>query len=120
MTVIPVGGSAGSSPATVVFQAFVTDPDPGDSIQLELEVQNVNTAFSDARNENPGTLVPRNSTATVTAQRSSGLLGATASYFWHVRACDQTNRCTSTWVSFGGNSDVVGLLNSADTDFHVP
>jgi hypothetical protein len=117
-TVIPLGGSAGSSPATVVLQGFVTDPDPGDVILLEVEVQDVNTAFASARTE-WGTAVPRNSNATASATRNSGLLGATVNYFWQARACDQTNRC-SAWVSFGGNKDTVGFLSPAATDFSVP
>jgi hypothetical protein len=117
-TVIPVGGGAGSNPATVIFKSVVADPDPGDVIALEVEVKTTTSANGfDGTGLTRGTGVATNGTASVSVTLNPGLLGD--NYFWRARACDQTTRC-SAWVSFGGNKDTVQILNPAATDFSVP
>lgn len=115
-TQILVGGTAGGSPATVWLEGSVTDPDPGDVISLEVEVKATTVPFNGG-NLVRGAGVFTNSIARTSVSNLTGALLVGTNYFWRARACDQTNQC-SAWVSFGGNSDVVGLLG-AETDFHV-
>ena len=116
VTVIPVGGNANGSPATIVFKGLVTDPDPGDLISLEVEFKTTDVSFNGVGTPGPGVTTGNN--AQLTASPARGLLGL--NYYWRARACDQTNRC-SAWFSFGANSDVSGgALNPAATDFRAP
>ena len=122
-TPIAVGGAAGGNPGStvnVVFKATVTDPDPGDLISIEVEVQTTDVAFDTTTNLHRGAGVVTTGRAAVTVGFSVPLVLST-NYHWHARACDQTNRC-SGWVAFGGNVDLdpSSLLFPSDTDFHVP
>jgi hypothetical protein len=118
-TSIPLGGTAGSGSATVVFKALVTDPDPGDQILLELELKDVGTTGPDGTGLRRGAGVATNTKASVTVTGITGAILVGTSYYWRVRACDQTNRC-SAWVNFGSNVNTSGgFLNPADPDFHV-
>jgi len=116
---ISVGGTAGSSAATVVLEALVTDPDPGDVLTLEVEVKSTDLSFN-ATGLTGGAGVTTGNKARATKTNLNGLVLVGTNYYWRARACDQTGRCSSTWVSYGGNSDVSGgTLFPADTDFHV-
>jgi hypothetical protein len=90
-----VGGATDET--TVVFQATLADPDPGDSLRLQIERLPVGTQFT-------GT-----PSATSEAVTSGGTARVTlgghldnVSYYWQARAIDRTG-LTSPWVSFGGN-----------------
>ena len=96
-TTIAVGGT--TDQPTVVFEATVTDPDPGDALQLEVEVQLVGTAFTNSLSAS-ATCVASGSTCQVAV---TGLTADT-NYHWQVRTRDQTDR-TSDWVAFGNNFD---------------
>jgi hypothetical protein len=115
-TPITVGGSTTGDPGTVVLQGLVSDPDPLDSLRLEVGVENTTTNFGGATDVG-SVRVATNSAARVTVTRAGGLLGT--NYHWRARACDLTGRCTA-WIPFGANSDFIDLLTSAETDFRVP
>src|SRR5207248_425842 len=103
-TSVPAGGTAFTR--SVVFTATVADPDPGDRLHLEVEVEPVGTPFSGTPNGS-GPAVANGAVATAT---TAGLID-NAAYHWQARTVDQTGR-TGPWVSFGGNDD-------ADVDFRV-
>src|SRR5216117_2972514 len=96
-TPIPAGGTA--TGRSVIFKARVTDPNPGDQLHLEVEVQTMGVAFTDNANGFSGAAVPNGGVATATA---AGLSDST-SYHWQARAVDQTGR-GGPWVSFGDNT----------------
>src|SRR5207244_13630590 len=85
-TPIPAGGTA--TGRSVIFKAGVTDPNPGDQLHLEVEVQRMGVAFSGNANGFSGAAVPNGGLATATAV---GLSDST-SYHWQARAVDQTAR----------------------------
>jgi len=94
---IALGGP--DTTGTIVFKATVSDPDPGDTLAIQVERQPAGTGtFTDLPNLPNGTRVAAGmiSSLTVTGQPDS------ASYIWRVRTIDQTGR-TSGWVDFGGN-----------------
>ncbi|MGH7515876.1 MAG: hypothetical protein ACREOC_00185 [Gemmatimonadales bacterium] len=102
-TSIPTGGL--TNEGTVVLKGTVTDPDAGNTVKLQVEVQPVGTTFTNTPTAESGPLAS-GSTASVTV---SGL--DDDSYHWQARAVDN-NGAASAWASFGGN------LESA-TDFQV-
>jgi hypothetical protein len=81
---------------TVVFQAVVTDPDPGDQIRLQVEVKPLGAAF-DGTPTATGAPVGSGSTAAVEVPA----LADDTDYHWQVRGIDSTDS-TSTWVEFQG------------------
>ena len=83
----------------VVFKATVTDPNPLDSVRLELEVVDTTSPFSGTPNDS-GSFVGVGQTAWV---RRTGL-AENAGFHWQARTCDKTARCSS-WLSFGVNSE---------------
>lgn len=100
---IPVGGYANST--TVKFRGQVTDPDPGDVLHLEVEVEQLGQ-------DTTGTASP----AQATTASSGGTSVATVipptiqdltSYHWIARTVDQGGR-HSPWVSFGNNPEISG------------
>lgn len=95
-----IGVGATTDETTVIFQATLGDPDPGDSIRLEVERQPVGTAFTGTAT-GASTGVTGGGTARVTL---SGQL-ADLSYHWQARALDHGG-LTSAWVSFGANPEV--------------
>ena len=80
------------------LKATVTDPDPGDSLRLQVEVQLVGTAFTDAPTAT-GLAVASGSVAQVPVAPL-----ADGSYHWQARVIDADGN-TSAWVSFGGNPE---------------
>jgi hypothetical protein len=89
-----------------VFKATLNDPNPLDSVRLELEVVDTTSPFSGTPSH-LGSFVRVGQTTWV---RVTGLT-ENAGYHWRARTCDKTLRC-SAWLSFGGNSD-------AAADFRV-
>ncbi len=83
----------------VVFKATVSDPNPRDSVRLQLEVVDTTSPFSGTPNDS-GSFVGVGQTAWV---RRTGL-AENAGFHWQARTCDKTARCSS-WLSFGVNSE---------------
>jgi hypothetical protein len=92
--------------ASVIVNATMSDPDPGDQIRLQVEMRPVGTPFTDVPT-NTSTAVASGDTATVVI---AGLTDDT-DYHWQFRAIDQDDS-TSAWTSFGGNAE-------SEADFHV-
>ena len=105
----PIDTSGTTDEATVVFKALLTDPDPGDSLRLEVEVQPVGTAFTNS----PTAIGASFARGTVGQVAVPGLSDGT-DYHWQVRARDRTGRY-SLWISFGGNPE-----NAADFRVEIP
>jgi hypothetical protein len=83
----------------VVFKATVTDPNPLDSVRLQVEVVDTTSPFSGTPNDS-GSFVGVGQTASVL--RDS--LKENKGFHWQARTCDKTRRCSS-WAIFGGNSE---------------
>ncbi|HSD31080.1 MAG TPA: Ig-like domain-containing protein [Gemmatimonadales bacterium] len=83
------------SQQSIVLRAVVSDPDLGDTLQLQAEVQPVGTNFTNFANWFSAK-VPNDSPAYVLV---TGLNDNT-SYHWRVRAADQTGRVTTSWSTF--------------------
>jgi len=79
----------------VVFKATVTDPNPLDSVRLQVEVVDTTSPFSGTPNDS-GSFVGVGQTASVL--RDS--LKENKGFHWQARTCDKTKRC-SGWLSFG-------------------
>ncbi len=94
-TPIPAGGIA--TARSVTFQAGVTDPNPGDQLRLEVEVQPAGTAFTMVANGFSGPAVANGAVATAAI---TGLSDNTA-YHWQARTRDAT--APGPWVPFGTN-----------------
>ena len=93
-TAIAVGAVTPES--TVVFKATLNDPNPGDSVRLEVEVEGLVTG--------PQTHVSPFVARGTPVALSVMPLNDNEGYHWRARTCDQTGRC-STWFNFGGNVD---------------
>ena len=85
----------------IVLKSTVNDPNPRDSVRLEVELVDVSSPFSGTASHQSA-YVGVAKTAWI---RATGLT-ENASYHWRARTCDKTLRC-SAWLSFGGNSDAV-------------
>src|SRR5439155_24130969 len=96
LTPMPVG--AATNQVAVPLRSVPTDPD-GDSVQVEVEVQPVNVAFTN---------VPTVVSALVASGRRAGVratgLHDDTGYHWQARAVDVTGR-RSAWVPFGNNDE---------------
>ncbi|HEY7685847.1 MAG TPA: hypothetical protein VH833_07050, partial [Gemmatimonadales bacterium] len=97
VTVIPIGDTITAS--SLLFRAVISDPDLGDVVHLEAEVQPVGTGFS-APNVPNGPAVANGQVGWITI---SGLAD-NVSYHWRVRAADNTGR-QGDWVERGGTPD---------------
>src|SRR6266853_323886 len=94
-TAIPLGGS--TDQASVVLRGVMADPDPEDSLRLEVEVRPAGSAFTNAPTQTGGRVANgQNGFVAV-----PGLANNTG-YHWQARAADQTGR-TSAWTAFDGN-----------------
>jgi hypothetical protein len=106
VTGIAVGGI--SADGAIVFRGILNDPNPRDSVRLEVEV---------VQTTSPASGSPTDSSAYVAAGQMAWVrvasLSENAAYYWRARSCDKTLRC-SAWVSFGGNGDGVAdvLVNA--------
>jgi hypothetical protein len=83
---------------SVVFKGTINDPNPRDSVRLEIEARVLGTAFSQAATHQSA-LTPGGQIAI----RGGGLV-ENAGYHWQARTCDNTGRC-SAWLSFGSNPE---------------
>jgi hypothetical protein len=92
-----------------VFRGRVTDPNPGDSVRLEVELTGVLSGLK----TDSSAFVPVTAGGVVVAIRTTGL-SDNEGYRWRVRTCDRTGRC-SAWVGYGDpNPDVDFYVN------HIP
>lgn len=105
LTPIPVGGVPQSD--RVVIQGTVTDPDPGQTVLLDVEVQPVAQTFVDRPNYSSAPVA-----SGTTVQLTVGPLARSGGYHWQARARDNTGN-TSAWVAFGGNAET-------EADFAFP
>ena len=97
LTAVPPGGS--TDQATVVLRGVLADPDPQDSLRLEVEVRPVGTAFTGVPTQLGGRVANgQNGFVAV-----PGLTNNTG-YHWQARTADQTGRA-SGWTTFGGNAE---------------
>jgi hypothetical protein len=85
---------------SVVFKGTINDPNPRDSVRLEIEARVLGTAFMQAATHQSA-FVPVTPGGRTVAIRGGGLV-ENAGYHWQARTCDNTGRC-SAWLSFGGN-----------------
>ncbi len=104
-TLIATGGTANSG--TVVLKGTVSDPD-SDQVKLEVEVKPTNVAFNGT-----GTVVDGFVASGQTALATVSGLNASTNYHWRARAVDANGVPSSSWTSYGGNSDTL----TAATDF---
>ncbi|HEY6157905.1 MAG TPA: Ig-like domain-containing protein, partial [Gemmatimonadales bacterium] len=100
VTPVLVGGS--TDQASIVLEGVVSDPDPSDTLRLEVEAQPVGTPFTGVATAASGPL-PAGMPAFVAL---AGLANNTA-YHWQARTVDQTERA-SAWTAFGGNAETDG------------
>ena len=91
-----IGVGAITPESTVVFKATVNDPNPFDSVRLEVEV----TGLASGIVTYPSAFVAPGTSVTLPVTG----LHDNEGYHWRARTCDLTTRC-STWFSFGGNVD---------------
>lgn len=94
-TAIATGGQANDP--TVVLEGTVSDPDVGNTLRLEIELQPSAAAFTNTATHNAPGL------ASGAAGRVTVTLGASGGYKWQARTCDAA--ACSSWVQFGGNAD---------------
>jgi len=87
---------------TIVLQATVSDPDPGDQLRLQIERRPVGTPFSNSATGTGTTNVVSGQIAFVTLTGQSP--PDNTSYHWQARAIDQTGRF-GAWTDFGNNAD---------------
>jgi hypothetical protein len=86
---------------SVVFKGTINDPNPRDSVRLQIEARVLGTPFSAATDSSPFVAVtPSGQTIAI----RKGSLIENAGYHWRARTCDNTGRC-SAWLSFGGNPE---------------
>ena len=97
ITAIAIGDTTGER--AVVLRGLLTDPDAGDSLRLQVELQPVGTGFTGTPTGTGGR-VPNGQAAFVVA---TGLAN-NAAYHWQARALDQTGRA-GPWTPFGGNAE---------------
>ncbi|MBI1722899.1 MAG: Ig-like domain-containing protein, partial [Gemmatimonadetes bacterium] len=96
-TVIAVGGA--TDERTALFRALVSDPDLGDQLRFEVEVQPLGTPFT---NSPTGSSAPVASGGPATATISG--FSDNVSYHWQARAVDQGGRA-GAWLAFGANPE---------------
>jgi hypothetical protein len=116
---VAIGVGAVTPQDTVVFKATLNDPNPSDSVRLEIEVAPVGSAFSNSASHQ-GNFVAVAPGGRVVAVRAPALSENTG-YHWQARTCDKTNRC-SAWVSFGQNAETAPdfYVNATPEDPPVP
>ncbi|HXJ32174.1 MAG TPA: hypothetical protein VNG35_16170, partial [Gemmatimonadales bacterium] len=105
---IPVGGIPQSG--TVVIQGTLSDPDAGQNVQLDVEVEPVGQNFADQPNYH-GAPVPSGKTTRVTV----GPFAQDTGYHWQARARDATGNI-SAWVAF----PISPPNPESDADFRYP
>ena len=96
----------------VVFKGRVDDPNDGQQVRLEIELEPLGSPFTGFPT-NMSDFVSAGGNGSQVAVRAPGLTNNTA-YRWQARACDNTSRC-SVWLPFGNNAD-----NAADFQVVLP
>lgn len=99
------------SATSIKFTATATDTDATDTLELCIEVDDINTSFSNTE-DSCGTGVSYSGSGVAVTNTISGLTDATQ-YHWQARIKDAAG-AYSSWVSYGGNSDTTP---GADRDF---
>lgn len=92
---------------TVVFKATINDPNPSDSVRLEIEVlQTISTFLGSPTDSSAYVSVASGARSVAVRVPPSGSLPFqdNARYHWQTRTCDKTGRC-SAWLGFGQNPD---------------
>ncbi|HMH82549.1 MAG TPA: hypothetical protein VK531_06740, partial [Gemmatimonadales bacterium] len=102
-TTIPVGWN--TDQAAVMLRGIVSDPDAGDTLQLQVEVEALGSAFIDTVTSDG---VPNGAPAFASV---TGLPN-NAAYAWRARTLDQTGRA-SAWTSFGGNPETAADFSTS-------
>ncbi len=97
-TPVAPGGSTNTS--TMVFHATGHDPNPGDTLRLQVEVQPFGTAFVNTPTST-GNPAPNGGSGVALSATVINL--STGSYRWQARAADQTGRF-GPWTPFGNGS----------------
>lgn len=98
-TSIPVGGTTPED--AVIFKGRIADPNPQDSVRLEIELEPLGSPFTGTPTHTSD-LVPMNGNGVSVSVPASGL--QQTGYHWQARTCDRTGRC-SAWLSFGLNAE---------------
>jgi predicted CxxxxCH...CXXCH cytochrome family protein len=107
-TVIPSGGYY-TVDTTVVIEADISDPDGGDTIRLQVDID------SDGNSDCQSALVANPSTnVQVSCTVADG-----NSYDWQVRTQDNSG-ATSAWVSYAGTPDFIVDLTAPSVSSTVP
>jgi hypothetical protein len=119
-----IGIGAATPDDTVVFKATLNDPNPGDSVRLEIEaVAPPASVFTDdPTHRSPFFLVgPTGRIVAVRDLLNGTTLNENAGYHWQARTCDKTGRCSS-WLPFGGNPETAGdfYVNAIQEDPVLP
>jgi hypothetical protein len=107
VTPIAIGGATPEN--VVVFRATLRDPNPGDAVRLEIELEPLGSPFIGVTTHT-GDFVPVSGNGASAFARAGGL-GNGIGYHWQARTCDRTGRC-SGWLAFGLNAE-------SDSDFTV-
>jgi hypothetical protein len=95
VTAIPVGGTTPED--GVVFKGTISDPNAGDDVRLEIELEPLGSPFTNARTHQSGFVSAAGGSVAVAAN-AVGL--SNTGYRWQARTCDRTGRC-SAWLQFG-------------------
>lgn len=106
------GNGLWSNDANVKFTASASDPDSSDTLKLCVEVQPINTAFTNTETSCSSSGVGYSGTP-VAVNNTIALTDGTQ-YHWQARLKD-AGGLYSSWVAFGGNTD----STTSDTDFGV-
>ena len=119
-----IGVGAVTPQDTVVFKATINDPNPGDSVRLEIEVIDTVNTFLFNANDSSAFVAVASGARTVAVRvppPGSGALVENAGYHWQARTCDKTERC-SAWLSFGQNAETAPdfYVNAVPEDPPVP
>jgi len=107
---VAIGVGAVTPQDTVVFKATLNDPNPRDSVRLEIEAAPVGSAFSNIPTHQSGLVAVAPGGRTV-AVRASGLSENTG-YHWQARTCDKTGRC-SAWLGYGNPDPAADFVVNA-------
>jgi len=103
----PIGIGLITPESLAVFRGTVNDPNPGDSVRLEIELLETSGIFTGPSNYQSA-YVGVGQTAWI---RVPGLTENT-SYHWRAQACDKTLRC-SAWLDFGNPDPAVDFYVNA-------
>jgi hypothetical protein len=95
----PIGLGGWASSPTVVFLGTPSDPNPGQQVRLQVEVQPVGTAFTSAAHCQSALVA----SGTATSCSVSGLTPGT-SYHWQTRTVDAVG-VASPWASYATNAE---------------